>query len=242
MLFLIDLDGTLIDSEPLHHRAWANVLGFNEWYVRYLIQEHGLDYMLEDYPNPERLKKLKLKEMLKIERINLIKNADRFINYIVHNNINHVVVTNTNREVVEHFKKKVPILNKLKNWIVREDYDKRKPNPECYHLAVDSYGNPGDYIIGFEDSKIGLSAIKHVTPTVYTIRRDSDYLKIMEYIKIECRKKYGMHQINSNLTTRRKLGLSKIVFAMAGSLGLVNVLLSLKKEYLNYLERNTDSS
>ena len=61
-------------------------------------------------------------------------------------------------------------------------------------------------IIGFEDSKIGLSAIKHVTPNVYTIRRDSDYLKIMEYIKIECRKKYGMHQINSNLTTRRKLG------------------------------------
>jgi beta-phosphoglucomutase-like phosphatase (HAD superfamily) len=80
--------------------------------------------MLEDFSNPHYLRNRKTREMLKFEKIELMKNADKFIDFIVTNNINHVVVTNTNRKVVEHFKAKVPVLNKLKNWIVREDYDK----------------------------------------------------------------------------------------------------------------------
>ena len=104
MLFLIDLDGTLIDSEPLHHKAWAKVLDLSESYVRYIINTHGIDYILEDYPNSKRLRKLKLEEMLKTENVNLIKNTDKFIHFIVNNNINHVVVTNTNKELDEQFK------------------------------------------------------------------------------------------------------------------------------------------
>ena len=45
MLFLIDLDGTLIDSESLHHKAWAKVLDLSESYVRYIITTHGIDYI-----------------------------------------------------------------------------------------------------------------------------------------------------------------------------------------------------
>lgn len=240
MLFLIDLDGTLIDSEPLHHKAWAKVLELSESYVRHIITTHGIDYILEDYPNSKRLRKLKIKEMLKIEDINLIKNADKFIHFIVNNNINHVVVTNTDKEVVEHFKNKVQVLKKLKNWIVREDYKNKKPDSECYQLAIDLYGKPNDRIIGFEDSKPGLTAIRCVTPNVYKICRNSDYLKIMEYIKPECQKRFGMPQINLNRMGKKKLKLLKIVFAMVGSLGLVSVLLNLKKGYLTCSERKVD--
>jgi beta-phosphoglucomutase len=139
MIFLIDLDGTLIDSEELHHEAWSRVLNLNRQYIEKVITTHGINYILEDFPDPSYLRRRKIREMLKFEDIKLMKNADKFIEFIVEHDINHVVVTNTDRKVVDHFKQKVPILNKLKNWITREDYDKPKPDPECYKLALDLY-------------------------------------------------------------------------------------------------------
>src|SRR6056300_769879 len=109
MIFLIDLDGTLVDSEHLHHQAWANVLETRPEYIKKIVATVGINDMLEDFSNPHYLRNRKTREMLKFEKIELMKNADKFIDFIVRNNINHVVVTNTNRKVVEHFKAKVPV-------------------------------------------------------------------------------------------------------------------------------------
>jgi beta-phosphoglucomutase-like phosphatase (HAD superfamily) len=68
-----------------------------------------------------------------------MKNADKFIEYIEKYSVNHVVVTNTSSENVEFFKNKLPLLNKIKNWIVREDYKNQKPNSEPYELAIKKY-------------------------------------------------------------------------------------------------------
>ena len=155
-MFLIDLDGTLLNSDHLHYEAWARVLKLSPEYIKRVVTTYGIEYLLEDFTDPNYLRIQKTNEMLKFEDIQLIKNADIFINFIVDSNIEHVVVTNTNRKVVEHFKHKVPILNKLKNWIVREDYDNPKPNPECYQLAL---GDHSDMVIGFENSNDGACPI-----------------------------------------------------------------------------------
>ena len=183
MVFLIDLDGTLIDSEHLHHEAWARVLGISHIYTRDIITEYGIDYLLKDFTNPVDLRRRKIKEMLKFSEIKLMKNADKFIDFISENNINHVVVTNTDRRVVEHFRKKLPILNKLKNWIVREDYDKPKPNSECYELALKLYGNGDKEIIGFENSPEGVNSMRGVTDNVFVIYPETDYLNILSNLR-----------------------------------------------------------
>ena len=139
----------------------------------------------------------KIKEMLKFNDIKLLPNADTFINYIVDNNINHVVVTNTDKTVVDHFKSRLPILNKLKNWVVREDYIRPKPDPECYKLAISKYGDGDEKnIIGFENSREGINAITKVTNNVFRITPNTDYLKILDDIKLQCQKRYGTPQIN----------------------------------------------
>tara|TARA_B100000497_G_scaffold15585_1_gene18022 strand:+ start:6087 stop:6701 length:615 start_codon:yes stop_codon:yes gene_type:complete len=201
MIFLIDLDGTLLDSDHLHYQAWARVLGVTPEYVEKVVTTYGIQYLLDDFPDPSNMRRKKIKEMLKFDEIKLMKNADKFIDFIVDNNIDHVVVTNTDREVVEHFKKKVPILNKLKKWIVREDYENPKPHPECYQMAL---GCKTGCVIGFENSKEGLKALSHVTHNIFHINPETDYLKVLEYIKSQCPKRFGTHPINLNPTGKRK--------------------------------------
>ena len=183
MIFLIDLDGTLLDTDHLHYEAWARVLKVSADYIEKVVTSHGINYILKDFPDPTELRRQKISEMLKFNDIKLIKNADKFINFIVKNDINHVVVTNTDRKVVEHFRSKVPILDKLKNWIVREDYDRPKPDPECYQLALDRFGNKDDFVTGFENSKEGLEALSKITHNIFRIHVESDYLKILEHIE-----------------------------------------------------------
>jgi HAD superfamily hydrolase (TIGR01509 family) len=238
MFFLIDLDGTLLDTDYLHYQAWSKVLKLSPEYIEKVVTTRGINYILEDFPDPTYLRRQKIKEMLHFEEIKPMKNVETFIHFIIENNIDHAVVTNTDRKVVEHFKQKVPILNKLKKWIVREDYEKSKPDPECYRLAL---GDRDDTVFGFENSKEGLEALSKVTGNIFHIHPETDYLKVIDHIKIQCPKRFGTHPINLNHMGKKKSRLSRTVFVMAGSLALVTALRNLKSEYLTSLERNMDS-
>jgi beta-phosphoglucomutase len=169
LFFLIDLDGTLVDTEPLHHDAYHKVLGYDVD-VKTIIETRGIDsYLKEKYDTTEfnRIKREKLEWMLKMNDVKFMKNADTFINTINELGINHCVVTNTNKVVVDHFREKLPLLNKLKNWITREDYDLPKPNSECFELAIKRYKGEEKYIIGFENSEVGYNSLRQVTDCIY---------------------------------------------------------------------------
>lgn len=239
MYFLIDLDGTLLNTDHLHYQAWAKVLKLSPEYIEKVVTTHGINYILEDFPDPIYLRRQKIKEMLKFEKIELMKNADTFINFIIDNEIDHAVVTNTDRKVVEHFKRKVPILNKLKKWIVREDYVKPKPDPECYRLAL---GNCDDVVFGFENSGEGIEALSKVTTNIFHIHPETDYLKVIDHIKIQCPRRFGTHLTGLNPTVKKRSRLWKPVFVTAGSLALVSALRNLRREYLTSSVRSTDSS
>tara|TARA_Y100000389_G_scaffold160617_1_gene162827 strand:- start:1953 stop:2672 length:720 start_codon:yes stop_codon:yes gene_type:complete len=238
MFFLIDLDGTLLDTDYLHYQAWSKVLKLTPEYIEKIVTTHGINYILEDFPDPSYLRRQKIKEMLQFEEIKLMKNVETFINFIVENKIDHTVVTNTDRKVVEHFKQKVPILNKLKKWIVREDYDKPKPDPECYRLAL---GDHRGTVFGFENSKEGLEALSKVTGNIFHIHPETDYLKVIEQLKIQCQKRFGTHPTGLNHMVKKRSRLSKLVFVTAGSLVLVSALQNLKSGCLTSSERNMDS-
>src|SRR5210317_56202 len=240
MIFLIDLDGTLLDTDHLHYEAWARVLKVSADYIENVVTTHGIQYILDDFPDPSQLRRQKIREMLKFDDVQLMKNVDLFINFIVENEINHAVVTNTDRKVVEHFRSKVPILNKLNNWIVREDYDQPKPNSECYELALKLYGEGDKEIFGFENSDHGIKALRGVTHNIFHICPDTDYLKVLKHIKIECQKKSGMPQTSLNHMENKKLKPLRLAFAMAGSLALVIVLWNLKGGWQTSSERSMD--
>lgn len=174
VFLLIDLDGTLTDTEEIHIKSYNMILG-DDIDVKNIVESVGIDtYLRSKYSEDvvKSIKNEKLNNMLQFDNITFIKNADKLIELIHELNINHCVVTNTNMRVVEHFKQKLPLLNKLKHWIVREDYNLPKPDPECYKLAMTRYHRPGQCVIGIENSRSGYESLKHVTDCIYLVNED----------------------------------------------------------------------
>jgi beta-phosphoglucomutase-like phosphatase (HAD superfamily) len=141
-----------------------------------ILNKKGMDkYLTETFPiEKDKIKKNKNANLHSIEKIEVIKNADTFISYIEKYSINHVVVTNTSAENVKFFKDKVPVLNKLKNWVVRENYTSPKPNSECYDFAKEMFYKNEKYIIGIENSIAGYESIKNITDCVYIVTNKND--------------------------------------------------------------------
>jgi len=178
ILFLIDLDGTLIDSEKLHFEGYKKSLkdlfNYDLIFDEYIkeINSTGIDnFLIKNFgiEQKNKIKKYKNNYIETIQNIDLTKNSDKLINFIENNNINHVIVTNTSKETTETFKKKVPILNKLKNWITRENYINAKPSNECYNLAKQTYGKNEKFIIGVENTYNGFLSIKDTTKCIYIL-------------------------------------------------------------------------
>jgi len=188
--FMIDLDGTLIDTDKLHYYAYEETFKtmFNchitYSYYNNILEGEGINLYIKNTFGIENYEKIKLEKNRNLKlntSIEFIKNAQLFIDYITSNNINHVVVTNTSHDNVNFFKYLLPDLNKLKNWVVREDYLEPKPSSECYKLAKDLYYNNEEYIIGIENTSNGYKSIKNITDCIYMVidneKNDIEYIK-----------------------------------------------------------------
>lgn len=181
IFLMIDLDGTLINSDYLHYDGYYNAfkqynldLNYNDYLN--ILNDKGMDNYLDINftENKIKIKKIKNNYIKNIENINFINNADIFINFIDKYKINHVVVTNTSCENVNFFKTKLPLLTKLQNWIVREDYKNPKPDSECYYKGKEKFYNNEKYIIGIENSISGYNSIKNLTNCIYILSNKND--------------------------------------------------------------------
>jgi dTDP-4-dehydrorhamnose reductase len=158
---LIDLDGTLINSEEQHYESYKNVIGISREEFDNKNQNNSFDYESEIKTKKDILFKTKIKE------IELIEGVFEFLSYILDNNINYCIVTNTNNSNIKLYKEHIPILNKLTKWITKEDYINKKPDPECYNLAISHYYNNEKFIIGIENTIAGYKALKNITDIIY---------------------------------------------------------------------------
>jgi beta-phosphoglucomutase-like phosphatase (HAD superfamily) len=156
---LIDLDGTLIDSEKNHYEALVEAgwgpCSFEEYHS--MINTTGIQITDE--------MRCRKNQHMRYDA-DFMPGAEELIDFIHENNVNHCVVTNSKRETVEKFLEKIPKLNKLSNWVVREDYNKPKPDSECYILARDKFYKDEPIIYGFEDTDVGKRSLLGVTPRV----------------------------------------------------------------------------
>jgi dTDP-4-dehydrorhamnose reductase len=167
---LIDLDGTLINSELQHYECYNELVGISQEEFNIKNQNNTFDY-----DNEIKIKKDMLFKT-KINDIKLMDGALEFLNYIIENNINYCIVTNTNKENIDLYRKNNQILNNLTNWISREDYINKKPDPECYKLAISKYYNQEKYIIGIENTIAGYKALKEITDIIYIQINNNKFL------------------------------------------------------------------
>jgi S-adenosylmethionine synthetase len=186
LFLLIDVDGTLVDSEIIQWKSYRDAL--IEYNIDYdfdtftKICHNGdiKEYLFKNYNiSTEQYNDIKYKKKEHMKKykneLKLIDGCENFINNIIKNNINYCVVTNSSRDTVELYKNTIPELNLLQNWIYRENYINPKPSSECYELALKKYYLNEKYIIGFENSICGLKALQNITKIIYFVTY-KDYL------------------------------------------------------------------
>ena len=217
-LFIFDFDGTIINSEPHHCKAWEQALSeFKNEYIELTMKEyhkyfHSLKsetakivlkilYDIDDYDKIYQLKQSKYINIILNENVEFIDGSQSFLKFIIDNNKKFVIVTNTSKKAIEIFKNKYPILNNADKIYTKECFLNKKPNPECY-LKVSN-----DYLsykkIGFEDSIIGLEALYKVNSITPVLIYDANYFYINEminnYKNIILLKNFDIHQLNTDL-------------------------------------------
>lgn len=173
-LFLFDFDGLLVNTEILHFRAYKETLAsygipFDWSFDRYCSAAHYGAHNLEESLRQQfpampswreiyQKKQARMQELLQ-ENIPLMEGAQELLQGLQKRGLPHAVVTHSPEAFVLLAKSQHPVLASIPHWITRHDYEKPKPDPECYLLAISRLAKPTDRVVGFEDSPRGLTAL-----------------------------------------------------------------------------------
>ncbi|HEY4255329.1 MAG TPA: HAD family phosphatase [Chlamydiales bacterium] len=179
-LFLFDFDGLLVDTESMHHQAYVLMLeaeGFKlDWsHAKFCSVAHLNATALKEAlyaefpkldPDWKRLyatKKRLYEELIATGKIGLMPGVEKLLIHLAKQDVRRCVVTNSFYPQIEAIRNHIPALQTIPHWITREHYEKAKPDPEGYLLAIQRHGKPRDRIVGFEDSIRGLQALMGTT-------------------------------------------------------------------------------
>lgn len=167
---LFDLDGTIVNTDPIHYQAW-----------REMLLEHSIEIDETFYKsrisgkiNPEIvqaiLPHLSLtdgerfayqKEALFRERAANLQPLDGFaelIKWTEKHNLKRALVSNAPRLNAEFMLETLAIKEYFHTIVLADDCAAGKPDPEPYNVALHQLGISSEQAIALEDSPTGISA------------------------------------------------------------------------------------
>ena len=122
-VFVFDFDGTIMNTEKIHHKAWNKILSkftgknininTNDFYKYYhsLIKNYSKNYLYltynithEEYDILYKEKQSIYEELIKTEPIELINGVENFLNFILNNNKRFIIVSNTSKKFIDILK------------------------------------------------------------------------------------------------------------------------------------------
>ncbi len=192
-LLMFDFDGLLVNSEPIFLQAYTTLLqtkGFHlDWDLwTYGQYAHGnvsfiREKILEKFPALQRqysnwqIFRQELKEiylhLFKTEKLFLMPGVEKLLLHIKERNVRHCVVTNSFDESISIICDRLPILHQIPYWVTRKDYVNPKPSSESYEVAIKRYAKKNTRIIGFEDTKRGITALMQTPAQAVLICSDN---------------------------------------------------------------------
>lgn len=197
---LFDMDGTVLDTEPLSKMAWSAVLTQNGYtFTDKMFYEHtGLNptsteklyksYLGEDFPYYEMRAKVHIfrEEYRSKHGIAVKKGFHQLSDFLRQNHIKSVIATSTPRREAERYLEIAKIREYFDFIIGGDEITNGKPNPEIYLKAAKLACAETNECIAVEDSTNGiLSALNAEIKCVY-IHDFSDISKELENQCIVC--------------------------------------------------------
>ena len=166
---IFDMDGTIVDSLPYHHKAWEIFFKHNkvENFSKKLKDYKGggtLDLMKAVYGDKYSIKELEImshdKEIIfrDIYRGNIqpIKGFIEFIESLKSKNILIGLASNAIRENVILTLEELNVYNYFNSIICGDEVKKGKPDPEMFNKTLESFEIDNKHCLIFEDSIEGI--------------------------------------------------------------------------------------
>ncbi|MFN8240892.1 MAG: HAD-IA family hydrolase [Bacteroidales bacterium] len=170
---IFDLDGTLVDSMPLHYEGWKKACdrfgakidpaflrfhtGSPGWAIATaIIESSGLTGVV----TPEQIMKVKLEEFYKVQH--LIKAVDPVADIVrkYHGVLPMAVGTGGHREAVERSLEVSGMRDYFEIVVTANDVEKHKPHPDTFLKCAELMKIEPAYIEVFEDGDLGIEAAK----------------------------------------------------------------------------------
>jgi len=171
---LFDVDGTLCDSDPIHHRAFSEMLqeiGFNggvpiseQFFVENIAGRHNDDIAAVLFPNDlERglkfcVDKEAMFRRLAKEELKPIQGLYKLKKWVEDRGLKRAAVTNAPKENAELMISTLGLSDFFEAVILGDDCEHAKPFPDPYLKALDILKVSKDQTFVFEDSVSGIKA------------------------------------------------------------------------------------
>ncbi|ROR11435.1 HAD family phosphatase [Erwinia sp. JUb26] len=167
-----DVDGTLVDSEPLHHRAllWACAqygLDLSQIPEARFCGVHIHDVwqalraeLPADLHKETWLQAIETYYHAHSGEIQAMPGCPHTLRQLAAGGIKQACVSNSSRAVVEASLRALGVLDLIAVIITLDDVQNGKPDPEPYRRAVEALGLPADAVLAVEDSPTGVASAR----------------------------------------------------------------------------------
>lgn len=165
---LFDLDGVVFNTEPQYTEFWRGECqkyhpekpGLeNEIKGRTLVEIY--DTFFADVKSEQPAITKRLNEFESRMEFPYIEGFVEFDKLLRDNGLKTAVVTSSNRAKMDNVYRRYPYFKQMFDAILTaEDFERSKPDPDCYLKGAARFGFRPDDCIGFEDSINGLKAVR----------------------------------------------------------------------------------
>lgn len=169
--YLFDMDGTLVNSEPLKGKALAlacrdydadvdfniykDVMG-ESWAVvtGHFFKAANISPSVDEF---NRYFRKHYEELLNVQ-LELTPKAAQYIDSLLSKGIRCGVVSSAATWMVDQILEQLGLQNKFDVVITQEHVTRHKPDPEAYNMAIAMLGLENANVLVFEDSTAGITA------------------------------------------------------------------------------------
>ncbi len=190
---IFDMDGVIVDSEPVHHYAYRqhfkalNITVSDEMYATFtgnstknIYERLKLAFDLKDEVNDLVLAKRQLfnEAFDRKADLFLLDGVEDLIKDLYHNGMQLILASSSAYVTIEKIFNRFNLHQYFSHIVSGEDFPKSKPHPAIFIKAAELSQTPVDFCIVIEDSTNGIKAAK--AADIYCVGYKSQHSKLQD--------------------------------------------------------------